>query len=661
MRYSYKILKNYIEGELTENEIIEYLNILGLNPKIIRREEHNIIFEIEVPANRPDLLSFIGILREIMPLGKFSLKNYNEQIVKETITDFIPVEIENREDCFYYSCRVIKGINNSPSPEEFKKIIEDIGFRSSFYVVDISNFVMCEVCQPLHIFDLDKIKGKIIVRRGKKGEKLVTIDGKERDVEDVLIIADEEKPIAIGGIMGGANTEVSYDTKNILIESAYFNPVVVRKGSKKLGLTTEASLRFEKGLNISMAKIGMARTSIMIKQFCGGEIGKLSFKGEEIEKKNEIYLKKENVEKILGIKVEKEFIKRIFEKLNLDVKENNGDFYLTIPEYRKDIKEEIDLIEEIARYTKYSEIGEEIPSTNIKPSFSSFLYETIKIMKNILVNLGFSEVITLSFISDKIVERFNIESLKIENPLSNIFSFLRGSLLFNIMEVVQYNLSRQNERMEIFEFGRIYTKNEKEEYCEKESILIISLNAGSYFNFKGKIEKFFEKCGLENISYLKEENSFAMEGTNYGIYFLDEKIGNLFLVSDKVKDFFDIKGEIYACEILIESFLKYINFKKKFRQLPKFPSSQRDFSFLLPEDINWRDIETKILTLGLPIEKIEVFDIYKGKNIPEGKISVSFSIVFRSSEKTLENEEIENFSKKIVNVIEKGFEGKLRG
>ncbi|MCM8805086.1 MAG: phenylalanine--tRNA ligase subunit beta [Candidatus Omnitrophica bacterium] len=661
MRYSYKILKSYIEGELKIDEIIEYLNILGLNPKIIRREEDNIIFELETPANRPDLLSFIGILKEIMPLGKFLIKNEDKKIVKETIFDIIPVEIENVEDCFYYSCRIIKGINNPLSPENFREIMEDIGFRSSFYVVDISNFVMCEIGQPLHIFDFDKIKGKIIVRRGKKGEKLITIDGKEKDVEDVLIIADEEKPIAIAGIIGGANTEVNYETKNILIESAYFNPVVVRKGSKKLGLSTEASLRFEKGLSISMAKIGMERVSFMIKELCGGEVGKLSFKGKVKEGENNIYLKKENIEKILGIKVEKEFIKKIFEKLDFDIEEKNGGFSLKIPEYRKDIKEEIDLIEEIAKYIKYSEIKEETPFTNIKPSFSSPLYERFKIMKNILVNLGFSEVITLSFISDKIVKRFNLDPIKIENPLSNIFSFLRNSLIFNIMEVIQYNISHQNEEIEIFEFGRIYMKNRKKEYQEKESLLIVSLNSGSYFNFKGKIEKFFEECGLENINYLKEKNIFAMDDTNYGIYHLDEKIGNLFLVSDTLKEFFDIKGEIYTCEILVENFLKYINFEKKFKQLPKFPSSKRDFSFLLPADIDWKEIETKILGLGLPIEKIEVFDMYKGRNLPEDRISVSFSVIFRSSERTLEKEEIEDFSKKIINLVEKEFEGKLRG
>jgi len=661
MRYSYKILKSYIEGDLKFEEMNEYLNILGLNPKIVNKTEEDIIFEIEIPTNRPDLLSFTGLLREILPFGNFSLKSPDSIHEIETISDYIPVDIEDIKDCPYYSCRIIKGIKNIISSGEFKNNIEKIGFRSSFLVVDISNFVMCELGQPLHIFDLDKIEGRIIVRRGKKGEKLITIDGKERDLEDILIIADEKKPIAIAGIMGGMNTEVDYNTKNILIESAYFNPAVVRKGSKKLGLVTEASLRFEKGLSVYVAKKGMERTTNLIKELCGGEIGKLSFSGEKEEDvKKQIYLRKNNVEKILGIKSEDSFIKNIFEKLGIGLEKKDNEFILTVPDYRKDLKEEIDIIEEIAKYKKYSEIPSEIPVVNIKPSPSSLEYESIKKMKDILINLGFYEVITLSFISDKIVEKFAPDAIKIENPLSQTFSFLRNSLIFNILEVLKYNMSHQNKSLEMFEFGTIY-KKDKNRYVEKESLLISSFNCGTFFDFKGKIERFFYECGLENLDYVRIDRNFSEKGTNYELYYSEEKISDLFLVSKELKTFYDIEGEVYICEIYIEKLLEHVNFERKFKQLPKFPYSQRDFSFLFPKDINWKELETEIIKLNLPIEEIEVFDIYKGGKIPIDKISISFSIIFRSSEKTLESEEINNFSKIIIEMIEKKFKGKLRG
>ena len=662
MRYSYKILKNYIIGRLEKEEMLHYLGILGLNPKVIKEEKDDFVFELEAPANRPDLLSFIGLLREIMPFWNFTLKDLVKTSYKEEIIEFVPVEIENPNDCFYYSCRIIKNIKNSLSEGEFKKIIEDLGFKSSFKVVDISNFVMCEIGQPLHIFDLDKIEGKIIVRRGKKGEKIITIDGKEREVENVLLIADEKKPIAIAGIMGGANTEVTFQTKNILIESAYFNPVVIRKGSKKIGLVTESSLRFEKGLSISMAKMGMERVTEMIKEFCDGEIGIVNYKSIELkEEEKEIYLKTENIERILGIKIEDRFLERTLEKLEFKIKkEKEGLFLLKIPDYRKDINEEIDVIEEIAKYKKYSDIPEEIPTVNLCPTSVFSKYEILKKIKHLLTNLGFSEVISLSFISDKIVEKFNLDAVKIENPLSQSFSFLRNSLIFNILEVIKYNVFHQNEKFEIFEIGKIY-KKEDGKFKEENSLLIASYNLSPFFDFKGKIEIFLKKCGLENIDYVKVSNFFAQDGTNYEIYYLENKIGKIFWVSEELKNFYDIKKDVYICEIFLEEFLNHINFEKKFKQLPKFPSSKRDFSFFFHKNINWKEIEREIKSLNLPIEEIEVFDIYRNKNIPENLISVSFSVIFRSPLKTFQNEEIDNFSRKIIEIIEKKFNGKLRG
>jgi len=650
---------NYIDGEIKKDDFINYLTILGLNPKIIREYKDDFIFELETPANRPDLLSFIGIIKEIIPFGNIFLKNLREEITEE-ITDFIPIEIENENDCPYYSCRIVKNIDNKLSSGDFRKIIENIGFRPSLQVVDISNLVMCETGQPLHIFDFDKIKGKIIVRKGKKGEKIITIDGKERDVEDILVIADEEKPIAIAGIMGGMNTEVTYNTRNILIESAYFNPVLIRKGSKKLGLVTEASLRFEKGLSVSMAKNGMERVTIMIKKHCGGKIGKHNFAGNQIISENKIYVDKEKVEKILGIQIEKEFLKNLFSKMDFSIEEKNNILLLKIPETRKDLKEEIDIIEEIAKYRKYSDIPSEMPVVNINPFSLNSSYELVKNMKNILVNLGFMETITLSFISDEVVKKFNLNAIKIENPLSQMFSFLRNSLIFNLFEVLKYNISHQNKKIEIFEFGKIF-KREENRYLELQSITLISLNSGTFFDFKGKIEHFLEKCGLKEVSFIKNNFFLAQEEANCDIYFFDDKIGNLFIPIDELKNFYGIETEVYVCEILLDKLLQYSNFEKKFKQLPKFPFSQRDFSFIISENVNWKEIESEIKKLNLPIEKIELFDVYSGKNIPEGKISISFSIIFRLHEKTLENYEVDNFEKSIIDKIEKKFNAQLRG
>jgi len=266
MRYSYSLIKEYFDGEIGKKQLIEYLDILGLNPLIISETEKDIIFELETPANRGDLLSLIGIAREILPFTQNSLVFPSTEF-KEEIEEIIPVEIENLNDCPYYSCRVVRDVKTDISPPDLRDKMEKLGFRSTLNTVDISNFVMAETGQPLHIFDLDKIEGKIIVRRGRKGEKLTTIDGVEREIdENILVISDEKKVVAIAGIMGGKNTEVDGNTRNILIESAIFNPVVVRRGSKKIGLVSEASLRFEKGVSVETVKKGMERTTSLILQ-----------------------------------------------------------------------------------------------------------------------------------------------------------------------------------------------------------------------------------------------------------------------------------------------------------------------------------------------------------------------------------------------------------
>ncbi|MGC9031772.1 MAG: hypothetical protein ACP5H7_03360, partial [Minisyncoccia bacterium] len=273
---------------------------------------------------------------------------------------------------------------------------------------------------------------------------------------------------------------------------------------------------------------------------------------------------------------------------------------------------------------------------------------------------GFWEVITLSFISDEVVEKFNLNAIKIENPLSKMFSFLRNSLIFNLFEVIKYNISHQNKKIEIFEFGKIF-KKEENKYKELQSLILASFNSGTFFDFKGKIEHFLEKCGLKELNFIKSRYYLAQNENNCDIYFSNEKIGNLFIPLDDLKSFYKIDNEVYVCEISVDKLFKFLNFEKKFKPQPKFPSSQRDLSFLFHENVNWKEIENEIMKLNLPIEKIELFDVYKGKNIPIGKISISFSITFRSQEKTFENYEIDSFEKSIIDKIEKKFNAILRG
>jgi len=660
MKYSLKLLSEYIDGEIKFKQLIEFIDILGLNPSIIEKN-NDVILELEIPANRGDLFSLIGITREIIPFTKNKLL-LPEINFSEDINDIKGIEIENLNDCPYYSSRIIKNLENISSPSEFIEKIKKLGFKSSFLPVDISNFVMAETGQPIHIFDLDTLEGDIIIRRGKENEKITCLDGNEYKINpDILVISDSKKAVAIAGVMGGINSCVTEKTKNILIESAIFNPIVIRRGSKKLGLITEASGRFEKGISAEITKFGMERTAYLIKKMCGGKVGKLNYSGQNESQKVEVKLRKERADKIIGIKIEEEFIEEHFKKVKFDYTKQNNIFTVKIPPYRKDIKEEIDLIEEIIKYKNYSSIKEKIPYTNITPTTSDETYKKYETIKDIIVKFGFNEIITLSIISDDFKDIFGEEYVRIENPLSSNFYFLRNYLFPQMLDTFKYNINHQIKHLKLFELGKVYFK-ENEKFKEETHISIGILNSGDYYDMKGVVEEFLRHSNIENLNYKLDKNFISEENGLQSIFYKEKKIGEIFIPKREILEKFEIEQEqIYGAEIYIEKIINEITFEKKFNYLPKFPFSKRDFSFILPFEVDWSKIEEVILSENIPIEKINVFDIYKGKNVPAGKISISFSIYFRSDEKTLIAEEIDEFSKKIISIIEEKFAGELRG
>ncbi len=659
MKFSYKILSEYIDGKIEVEKLIEFIDILGLNPAIIEKNE-DVIFELEIPANRGDLLCLVGIVKEILPFTENKLL-LPEIDFTEEIDEQREVKIENKEDCPYYSCRIIKNIENIFSPSEFVKKISKLGFKSSLFPVDISNFVMAEIGQPIHIFDLDTLEGEIIVRKGREGEKITGLDGKEYELNpEVLVIADSKKAVAIAGIIGGMNSCVTEKTKNILIESALFNPVVIRRGSKKLGIVTEASARFEKGLCIETTEMGMERTTYLVKKFCGGKIGKLNYSGEKKSGEIEVKLRKEKVEKVIGKVIEEKFIETLFKRTNFKIRKEKDIFIVKVPPYRKDIKEEIDLIEEIARYYNYSSIKENLPDTTITPTPSDERYKKYEKIKDILSIFGFSEIITLSLISENLVKILGFECVKIENPLSSNFAFLRPNLFIQMLDIFRTNVNHQIKLANFFEIGKIY-KRENGKLKEEMHLSLGILNNGDFYNLKGVVEKLGKLCNLENLNYKTETGQFSEINGLQSVLYNGSKIGEIFIPKKEILEKFEIeKEEIYLSEIYIEKLIDNISFEKKFKELPKFPFSRRDFSFILPFNVNWEEIEKEIFSEKIPIERIEVFDIFKGKNISSGKISISFSVYFRSEEKTLSAEEIEEFSKKIISLIEKKFGGNLR-
>ena len=654
------LIKEYLKGEFSRKELIEYLDNLGYNPLIIEDNE-DLIFELEIPANRGDLLSIIGVCREILPMKSLSLQ-LPEINFEEKISEKMDVKVENYQDCPYYSCRIIKNVKVEPSPAWLKEKVEKMGFRSINNLVDISNFVTGFTGQPIHIFDLKKIKGGIVVRRGRENEEIETLDGKIRKLNsEILVISDSEKPIALAGIMGGKNSEVDDGTTSILIESAKFSPVTVRKGSKILGITTEASLRFEKETDIERVKEGLEWTTFLVKEVCGGEIGPLSSSGiYTSEEKKEIPLNINKLFQYLGKEISEDIITNLFKKISFSVRKEKNFFYVKPPVWRNDIKEDVDLIEEIAKYIGYSNIPSEFPIENLKPTPSESEYKKIEKIKDIMKNLGFNEVITSSLISEDIIKLTNLKSIPLLNPISKNFAYLRPSLTLSLLETAEFNLSKQIKNFKIFEIGKVYEERDRK-YSEEYHLCLETVNEGDFFTLKGVVEEFLERCGIENIEWKKDSHPLGEDEKILSIFYKDTRIGFLFYPDEKLKEFFDLKKEnIFIAEIYIQKILQYLFPKRYFQKLPKFPSSRRDLSFLIPQDISWQEIEKEIKSLKIPLEKIEVFDIYRGKNIPKDKISISFTLIFRDPERTLESEEVDGYVKEIVEVMENKFKAVMR-
>jgi len=582
--------------------------------------------------------------------------------LKETVPDTIPVRIEDENDCRYYSCRIIKGINPSAHPAWLKESMEKLGYRSSFSVVDISNYIMAETGQPLHMFNLDSIEGFIEVRRAKKGEVLVTLDGKKRELDEgVLVIADSKKVVALAGMMGGENSEVAGHTKNILIESAVFNPVVVRRGRRKLGLATEASARFERGIDAGCCKRGMARAAFMVNQICGGETGPLSETGGMDEQPVEIKLEGKKVNSLSGLEIESGFIEELLGKLNFEVKKKGSVYTVKPPLYRKDIREDVDIIEEIVKYRQYSEVPSEIPVASIKPTSSSGEVQIMEKIKDIAARLGFTEVVNMGITSkENAALPGGPVPAEIENPVSANLGFMRTSLIPEMMEAAGFNVNHEVKSLDIFELGRVY-RGEKGSSSEEWRLAFLSMNSGGFFELKGKIHKLLEKSGIDNIDYKGQPGIFSPD-ENLGIYCGGVEAGNIFIASGDSKERHGLqKEEVCGGEIFLEKIKGEMSFSGAFCEQARYPSSRRDFSFIFPEGIVWKEVEELILSLKLPAERIEFFDFYKGKNIPDFCISVSFSVIFRSLERTLGAEEVAGFTEKIINAVCSVLGGKLRG
>lgn len=682
MRVSLEWLKEFIGIKLPVETLAGKLTMAGLEVEAIERLDNDHVLEVNVTPNRPDCLSIMGIARELSAITNTPLK-FPEYKVKETDDSEVGIEIADKELCKRYAGRVVKGITISGSPDWIKTRLEKCGIRTINIIVDITNYVLLELGHPLHAFDLDTLKGKTIkVATAGKNQGIVTLDGVERNLHgDALLIWDGVRPVALAGVMGGAETEVTDSTKNIFIESAYFKPESVRRTSKALGLKTESSYRFERGTDIEMLEIALDRTAFLIEKTAGGKIAKKVDVYPEKFQPNPISVKYERVNRILGTDISREDMTDILGRLKIPT-EVNGDYFKVFPPpFRPDIERDADVIEEIARLYGYDRIPTAMPRADISSAVRKTKHPVISAVKEVLRKEGFNEVINYSFMNEKYLDILNLpaedrrrKAVMIKNPLRKEDSFLRTMLLPSLIENFTYNLFRGIKDIRISEISRVFEDTGKPlpfeslhmggVYYREKSPSLWKETAGDFYLVKGLVESLFERVKITGFSFSPSNEPFVHPGKSADIFISGEKTGFMGTLSPEVIDRLDIKSrpDIQIFEMDMDKLLSYIPEAISYTPIPKFPFIERDIAVVLDESIRAADVIKLIRAYPSEfIEDVSVFDSYRGANIPAGKKSLAFAIRYRATERTLTDEEVEALHKDLVEHITGKTGGEIRG
>ncbi len=636
------------------------------------------IIEFEITPNRPDCLSMIGMARETAAtlnkdfnIPKIKINNEIDDISEY----FNSVEVIDDDLCNRYYCKVVTNVKIQPSPLWMQMRLIQAGIRPINNIVDITNYVMTEFGQPLHAFDLEKIAGnKIVVRRANKNETMETLDGVSRNLDDsMLVIADDEKGVALAGVMGGADSEVTENTKTILVESANFDGRSVRLTSRAVGLRTEASSKFEKDLDPNLADLACNRVCQLIEQIGAGDVVKGYYDVYKNKaKKRIISLRIEKVKDLLGQEINKKQMIEILNRLELKAEENNDRIEVEIPTFRQDLKIEADLIEEVGRIYGFDKIPPKPLVGMLTKGDKSYTRIIEDISKEALSGMGLNEVMTYSFISPKAYDKVNLSNNSIKrrcveliNPLGEDYSVMRTTLIPNMMEVLSNNYKHGVDKAFAYEIGNIFTPKTLPINClpyETKVACIGMYGKVDFYDVKGVIDKLCEVLGIKEYEYVPEENHSTFHpGRTANLVHGNRVIGTLGEIHPDVAHNYGMKERAYIAELDFEAICQLTNLEKKYNKLPKFPAVTRDIAVVLDDDIMVKEIEKIIISNGRDlVENVKFFDVYKGKQIPKGKKSVAYSITYRSYKKTLTDEEVNKVHDTIVNKLKEQLNASLR-
>lgn len=654
---------------------------LGVEYRVYKKL-NDVIFELEITPNRPDCLSYIGIAREIAAYygRKIKCPEFESKKIIESInTGHIDVRIEDKERCKRFSGKVIRNIKVEESPEWLKNRLISMGLKPINNVVDATNYILFECNQPLHAYDLTKINDrKIVVRKALNGEKIVTLDGVERELnKGELVIADAEKPLGIAGIMGGESSKVTEETTEIFLECAYFTPENIRKTSKELGLSSDSSYRFERGLDIENTAEVLERAADLISQLTGGEVLE-GYIDKYIEKyeKIEIPLNIEKLRKFMGKNIEIDVVGKILTNLGINIKTlNSTTIIATPPSYRGDLTRTADLYEEIIRMHGFDNIENKMPEENIRPGVKDTTTVIVDEAKEILAKLGLQEVINYSFISKEAIKMLGITEpvLEIINPISDDMAIMRPTLIYSLLTNIRDNLNRNQNGLKFFEVSRVFTP--KEDGLANETLRASIALAGKsfktlwnpkpeamdFYTIKGFVEKFLEYMGVNRYQLDRSEDTNFHPGRSADIRIGKVKIGTFGEIHPELAENMDIKRErTYVAELDLTTLLNYRAKKVKYERIVKYPEVTRDLAVVLDRDVLVGKMLEDIKKSSNLIESVAIFDVYQGEKIEADKKSVAISIILRKKDGTLEESDINITVDNILKLIAKNYNGEIR-
>ncbi|MEW6075032.1 MAG: phenylalanine--tRNA ligase subunit beta [Candidatus Omnitrophota bacterium] len=680
MKITYNWLKDFVTITLAPRALAEKLTMAGLEVVSIEESNGDFVFEIEITSNRPDWLSVVGVAREVAALTNKKLKLSEPQPLRMGGRHALGIEVQEKKDCPLYTAKLIEGIKVGPSPEWLRQRLELIGCRSINNIVDITNYILFEWGEPLHAFDFDTLQaGAITVRRAKKEEKIVTIDGIERQLNhDVLVIADAKGPVAIAGIMGGRETQVGPATSRILLEAAVFNPVVVRRGRRMLGLESDSAYRFERGVDSVVAQEASLRAARLIRQIAGGTVSAAKISGVAKAPARRIALDTTHLRRALAVQIPPGTIKGILESLGFNVKAVSQKKYtINVPSFRQDVKIEVDLIEEIARIFGYGRIPTTIPRIRPQagPQDDTALNRSLK---EILIGLGLNEVITYSLIEKGWVRAPGQDADKeiaIANPLSKDQAVLRTTLRASLAQCVAYNLRQKQPYIAIFEIAHTYGLDVVEEVQEHYK-LGIALCGGrmlwvgkdrvydeaGLLHIKGILEVLFERLGIEKDAY-----QFVMRNAHEGqVYARGILVGTFVRLRKEMCERLDIKNkEVVEAEIDVETLLSSARLKRRFKPFARMPRVTRDTTIVVKDTVRTGAILDEIARWGMRnskglLQDAEVSKYYKGEQIPDDAKSLTISCTYCSPQRTLTDGEVNALHAQLVGELKKIFNAAIR-